>query len=319
MKKNYTSLLEKITEYEKKEKILYERIHALTCEIDSGQEIYKKDLKSTYSDKIEFLKQEICTKKEDITDYKQKIISSKEEITFLKNKIETLTKELKDAKEENENINGHYLAYRATTDGYIKENTLLKAQNNKHIDKLYSLATAPKSSVINQNTITNTKNSSQTINNVIQLQPFDLNDEQTKNNILSAISDISDEKFEAYVKNGQQGIADAMFNEVFLVDGENNYYQTADTSRHIFEYKSTNGQIMKDKQAFKLLKVVHPKILDRTRSVTRKHLKETKDYDLTNIINQRLLDITILPKDNKKFCTQLTKITEKKNENEIKV
>lgn len=258
-------------------------------------------------------------------DLKCEIYSLKEvhilNLETLKSEIEVLKKELlkktNDHIEEMENITGHYLASKTDIEGLRKEteglrtiNSLLKIQNNKHIEKLYKMADTPK--VLNQNTINNTKLNSSTVNNnVIQLQPFDLNDEKIEALFTSTFDNLSNEEFEGYMKGGQQGIASAVINEVFLKNGENTSYHTSDASRHIFEYKNRDGQVVKDNKAFRLSKLIHSKVIERTKDVTKKHLSETNDYDLKNLINQRLTDISTLPKDNKKFCNQLVKMIEK--------
>lgn len=237
----------------------------------------------------------------------QKVCDLKKELDSLKLELST---KMTEHKEELDNIIGHRYSTIYENEGLKKENALLKIQNAKHVEKLYNMASMPK--VLNQNTVTtnNTKLNSQTINNVVQLQPFDLNDEKIKEQISITFSNLSNEKFEGYLKEGQQGMASAVFNEVFLHNGENNSYHTADSSRHIFEYKNTDGQIVKDNKAFKLSKLVHAQVINRTRDVTKKHLSKTNDYDLKNIINQRLTDISILPNDNKKFCNHLVKMIE---------
>jgi hypothetical protein len=58
---------------------------------------------------------------------------------------------------------------------------------------------------------------------------------------------------------------------------------------------------------------VHNGLIDRTIETTRCLLNHTKDvFDMT-LINNRLVEIRILPDENKKFCVELVKALEASN------
>jgi hypothetical protein len=224
----------------------------------------------------------------------------------LKDKDKIHAQEIAVLKKEMDDMHSHYHELRVRVGVYSQENVLLRSQNATHLEKLYKLAETP--SVINQHNVT-TKSDSKNIQNIIHLQPFDLSDEKTKTIIHDLLANISNEQFEHYLKGGQKGVAKAVYDAVLTKDGViNTSYHTSDASRHIFEFKSNDGQIVKDNKAYKLSKILHDGIINRTLEVTRKQLNETKDVYLTTLINERLVDIRILPQENNKFCTELARI-----------
>jgi hypothetical protein len=237
------------------------------------------------------------------------------EVTNLKIKNKELTEEL-------EQSNTLKNMYKIRSHTYKKKFALLLAQNKEHMQKIYKLADKPQ--VVNQsnnqshnyvtNTNTTTKIDSKSIHNTIHLQPFDLSDEKTKQAITTILSNMSEDQFQGYLKGGQKGFARAVHDLVLSKNGKLiNYYVTSDASRQVFEYKSIDGQIIKDTNATKLSRIVHNGLIDRTIETTRCLLNHTKDVFEMTLINNRLVEIRILPDENKKFCVELVKALEASN------
>jgi hypothetical protein len=250
-----------------------------------------------------------------INNLSTKLLSFEADLKNCQNKVSMLTEEL-------EQSNTLKNMYKIRSHTYKKKFALLLAQNKEHMEKIYKLADKPH--VINQsnnqsqnyvtNTNTTTKIDSKSIHNTIHLQPFDLSDEKTKQAITTILSNMNEDQFQGYLKGGQKGFARAVHDLVLSKNGKLvNYYVTSDASRQVFEYKSIDGQIIKDTNATKLSKIVHNGLIDRTIETTRCMLNHTKDVFEMTLINNRLVEIRILPDENKKFCSELVKALEASN------
>jgi hypothetical protein len=271
------------------------------------------ELESAHEKKFD--KEKIKELEEELKKSNQVIDTKNNEVQLLKQSVKKLIDELKQSNiQKNE--------FRDEVRVYKKEIDILHRQNVNHVEKLYMMAEKPQNihqnhnhtENIRQSYITNTKIDSKSIHNTIHLQPFDLSDEKTKQIITEALANMSEDQFQGYLKGGQKGFARAVHDLVLTKNGKLvNYYVTADASRQVFEYKSKDGQILKDTNASKLSKIVHNGLIDRTIETTRCLLNHTKDvFDMT-LINNRLVEIRILPDENKKFCVELVKALEASN------
>ncbi len=285
--------------------------HVSTCkvilfELESGRE------KQLVEQKLKEMEEKIKEMEGKLKGTTLVIDAKDKEVLVLKQKVKKSRDQLKQSNiQKNE--------FRDEVRIYKKEIDILNGQNVKHVEKLYLMADKPR--IIHQNHhhvdnsyITNTKIDSKSIHNTIHLQPFDLSDEKTKQAINESLSNMSEDQFQGYLKGGQKGFARAVHDLVLSTNGKLvNYYVTSDASRQVFEYKSIDGQIIKDTNATKLSKIVHNGLIDRTIETTRCLLNHTKDVFEMTLINNRLVEIRILPDENKKFCSELVKALEASN------
>jgi len=210
-------------------------------------------------------------------------------------KIEELLKEIEDLK----NINMKLQLTIAELNGELKN-------ANKASDCVYEIAKQPKSN----NITTNNSNSSTRTNN---------NNNKTLN--ITAAIDFSDidrireiiaEKFNInYFLDGQKGIAKFAVDNL-LKDEDGNYkYNCTDPSRHVFKYKTPQGDLEKDIEAKKLTNyLVDGGIKGQAKDVSTKWYENDGviDHDRFNIACEKQVSILGITDNNAEFKKELVSL-----------
>jgi hypothetical protein len=100
-----------------------------------------------------------------------------------------------------------------------------------------------------------------------------------------------------HVNNGQKGVADFAIKHM-LTDEDDNLYICTDTSRYVYKYKGTNGEIVKDSGAAKLTKAIYNPIKDKASQITT-------GIDCDDIDSGKYMSIMTLNNNNTEFCSRL--------------
>ena len=257
----------------------YLEIHSRKCGIKE-KEIKAKDIfKCEYCDKI-------LSTKQNLTNHLSVCLEKKDkELNELKNRIDSelkehTQKELKDLRELRERSNKEILEKDKII---IKINTQLenyKEQLEKQedqikdlqekLDKIANKAIDRPTTVVS-NTTTN--------NNLNIMSSLDFNN-------FDKIKDAIENKLNVnHVVDGQKGLAKFMVDTILTDDEGNLLYVCTDSSRNIFKYKNSNGEINKDVEAKKLISfMVNAGIKVKSFDIAREWYKngdENGDVDIT--------------------------------------
>ena len=201
----------------------YLESHIKKCEIIQE----KEEFKCEYCDKIISTKQMLENHKNIC------IIKKDKEIKEIKEKLETKDNELK----EKDKI---IIKLKLQNENYEKQKKEYKEQNKDLLDKLEKLATKAidrPTSVVSNTTTNNSLNISTSM---------DFNNIDNIKNIIENYLTIN------HIVDGQKGIANFVRETMLLDHNGKLKYICTDSSRNIFKYKDTNGEIKKDVEAKKL-------------------------------------------------------------------
>ena len=184
-----------------------------------------------------------------ITCYKKKY-SEIELLNFEKEKNEMEIKEL----------NEKYIKIKTENENY-KEQLLKQEEKIKELqDKLERLATT----AISKPTTSN--NTKITFNGIL-----DLSHERISNIVANNLTgdDIVD---------GMTGIAKFVKDKIITGEDGTILYSCADASRHVFKYKNSQGDILKDQKANKLIGAIQPALKEKTNDLYFYYDNEIKNY-----------------------------------------
>jgi len=147
-----------------------------------------------------------------------------------------------------------------------------------------------------------TTNNTTTTNNVLNLKPLDLDNEDFK----SIIYEGYDMK---YILQGIRGVAEFAKDKLLVDEDGKSRYICVDPSRQIFKYVDANGETRRDVKARKLTNKVTPDIVNKVNEIVGEERKNKENYaetidELTNIF----FDIKDLRRKPDKLSTELSKI-----------
>ena len=173
--------------------------------------------------------QKICTFKKDKT-----IINIKTELILLKDELQTLKQKLEISEKDNERL--------------LSDNINLERKLELYEEKLYTLASRPTISNINNTRVDNL------------LISVDFKESTIKDNV--------DSNFTLeHLNDGLRGVA--KFTKDYIVKSEDGKqkYICSDPSRGIFKYKDENGVVQKDVKATKLKNAIKDPIITKSKSL----------------------------------------------------
>jgi esterase/lipase len=131
-------------------------------------------------------------------------------------------------------------------------------------DKLERLATTaiskPTSSTTNNN---NTK--------ILLLAPLDLSQERISNIVSTKLSG-------DHIVDGIAGLAKFVKDEIIKDQNGNILYNCVDSSRQMFKYKNENGDVIKDKNANKLIGAIQPALKEKTNDLYFEYGNKIENY-----------------------------------------
>ena len=106
-----------------------------------------------------------------------------------------------------------------------------------------------------------------TNNNVINLTPFNMEDENIKDKIQECYN-------LEYLRKGHQGVAEFTKDNLLLDDKGKLKYICCDPSRLIFKYRDENGELRKDVKANRLSLKITPGIMNKAHSIVIDEVKK---------------------------------------------
>jgi hypothetical protein len=181
---------------------------------------------------------------------------------------------------------------------HLKKELEKQERINKELqDKIERLATT----AINRPTITTT-------NNTLNITSFiDFNDLDKVKNLIENKLDIKD------VIDGQKGLARFVKNNLLTDDNGNLNYKCSDSSRCMFKYKDSSGEIKKDLEAKKLTDyILNGGIRSKSADIGNEWCKDDDgDINMTkfDIMLEQQQSIMKLRDDNTSFKKELASIT----------
>jgi hypothetical protein len=178
---------------------------------------------------------------------------------------------------------------------------------HKIIERMGTTAISKPSSTTTTTNNNNTK--------ILLLAPLDLSKERISNIVSTKLSG-------DHIVDGIAGLAKFVKDEIIKDENGNILYNCVDSSRQMFKYKNENGDVIKDKNANKLIGAIQPALKDKTHNLYFEYGDKIKNYvpdeeDRTNTFTKK--DKYIFLKDtalkinvdisdmhqNSKFCTEL--------------
>jgi len=146
-----------------------------------------------------------------------------------------------------------------------KQEDTYKEQIKELQDKLERLATTaiskPTSSTTNNNN--NTK--------ILLLAPLDLSHERISNIVSTKLNG-------DHIVDGIAGLAKFVKDEIIKDDNGNILYNCVDSSRQMFKYKNDKGDVIKDKNANKLIGAIQPALKEKTNDLYFEYGSKIENY-----------------------------------------
>jgi len=181
----------------------------------------------------------------------------------------------------------------------------LKEQEEKHLlqieklqDRLENLATKAIEKPTNTTNTTNT-----TTNNVLNLSPFDLDNEDFKAKIEEGYN-------MQYFLKGTRGVAEFTKDKLLKDEDGKLRYICVDPSRQIFKYVDSNGETRRDVKASKLTKKVTPDIMSKANKMVGNERNNKENFPETiNKMTDTYFNLLNLNEKPDKLGLELSKIT----------
>ena len=168
----------------------------------------------------------------------------------------------------------------------------LQKENREQYEFIKELAKQPKNT--NTNITTNTQN------NIVNLTCLDINEDKVTRTINESLTT-------NHFMEGQKGLANFAV-EHLLTDEEGKIlYACTDSSRNIYKYKDMNGEIVKDCQAYKLIRIMKPGLKEKTPKLCKE--LEENNPEICNSIWHNAISINNLDENSNEFNKQLTILT----------
>jgi hypothetical protein len=167
----------------------------------------------------------------------------------------------------------------------------LQKENREQYEFIKELAKQPKNT--NTNITTNTQN-------IVNLTCLDINEDKVTRTINESLTT-------NHFMEGQKGLANFAV-EHLLTDEEGKIlYACTDSSRNIYKYKDINGEIVKDCQAYKLIRIMKPGLKEKTPKLCKE--LEKNNPEICNSIWHNAISINNLDENSNEFTKQLTILT----------
>jgi len=181
---------------------------------------------------------------------------------------------------------------------------------DEQISELQKIIERMGTTAISKPTTTNNNNTK-----ILLLAPLDLSHERISNIVSTKLN--SD-----YIVDGIAGLAKFVTNEIIKDENGNLLYNCVDASRQMFKYKNEKGDVVKDKNANKLIGAIQPALKEKTHNLYFEYDDKIKNYvpdeedrrnfftkkdkygfikDTAQKINEDISDMH----QNNKFCTEL--------------
>ena len=153
----------------------------------------------------------------------------------------------------------------------------------------------------------NIQNNNHSINNkYVYLTPLDLTHEIIKQKVQENFT-------EKHLIEGQKGVAIFTYDNLLLDDNNNLKYLCGDTSRNLFYYKNSDGNIEKDPKATNLTKMIAEDVIAKSHNMVMEILDDDTIELLQKLDYQNIFyDIKHLRDDNGKFISNLSLMTSNK-------
>ena len=199
----------------------------------------------------------------------------------IRKKYEQQQKESKESKEKYEQLQ------QESKEKYEQ----LQKENREQYEFIKELAKQPKNT--NTNITTNTQN-------IVNLTCLDINEDKVTRTINESLTT-------NHFMEGQKGLANFAV-EHLLTDEEGKIlYACTDSSRNIYKYKDMNGEIVKDCQAYKLIRIMKPGLKEKTPKLCKE--LEKNNPEICNSIWHNAISINNLDENSNEFTKQLTILT----------
>ena len=194
-----------------------------------------------------------------------------------------------------------------------KQEDVYKEQLQKQqeqISELQKIIERMGTTAISKPTTTNNNNTK-----ILLLAPLDLSHERISNIVSTKLN--SD-----HIVDGIAGLAKFVTNEIIKDENGTLLYNCVDSSRQMFKYKNEKGDVVKDKNANKLIGAIQPALKEKTHNLYFEYDDKIKNYvpdeedrrnfftkkdkygfikDTAQKINEDIADMH----QNNKFCTEL--------------
>jgi len=163
--------------------------------------------------------------------------------------------------------------------------------SDKTTDCLHEIAKQPR-----------TQNTTQT-NQLLLLTPFDLENQEVQEFIKNSVEEHFDKD---YFLDGPKGVAQFAVDKLLRdTDGKLKYVCT-DPSRHIFKFRSDNGDILRDVKALKLTSLLTPSVKNKSALISQENCDLSFDDDP---YQQKCEEIHSIENDNGTFRSELSALT----------
>jgi hypothetical protein len=180
----------------------------------------------------------------------------------------------------------------------ILKNNNIKLQTSNDIYKDFSTQSRDTVDSIAKKSKTNIINET---NNIINMTPLDINIEKFGEKIDNLFT-------KNYLADGQKGAAKFAVDNLLKDDFGNLTYRCTDPSRHIYRYKTLEGDMVKDIKAKKLTSSLVNKLKSKSFVITSDETGENND-DNFSFYSDKFLQINGLNDDNKDFISELSFLT----------
>lgn len=149
---------------------------------------------------------------------------------------------------------------------------------------------------------TQTNNTNNTENKLLLLNPLNLTEDRVKKAIEDKFTD-------SHFFDGQKGIARFAVDNLLKDQDGNLKYICTDPSRHIYKYKTDNGDIERDIRAKKLTSMIAKDVTNHSRKLAIQNMEQQTDSDYFVLVTGTFQDIKDIEEDNANFRTELSSLT----------
>jgi hypothetical protein len=223
--------------------------------------------------------------------YKCKIKTKKNiDIISLQNNLEDKDKIIKAKNDE-------IVSLKTQLDICKAELKVYKSLSEKSRECIENIAKQPKTTKINTTKINNN-------NNLNLMTPLDMSSETFSQKI-------KDHFTEDYFMEGQRGVARFAVDRLLKDDDGKLQYVCTDPSRHIYKFKTKDGDVDRDVKAQKLTKVIWSDLVKKSHDITSDGMKDKEDDngDVFLLYTGKYMDIKDMDTDNEKFRSTLASLT----------
>ena len=148
-------------------------------------------------------------------------------------------------------------------------------------------------------------------NKLLNLKPFDLEDTKLHEQMLTISTEFFDKN---YFNEGQKGVARFAVDKLLKDSNGDLQYICTDPSRHMYKYKSNNGDIRTDAKAKLLSQMLDKTVVKVTKDMVKDMIATMTSDDFLTVSENflQIKDITDSNGGNAEFRTELAALTTKK-------